>query len=161
MRGTLLMELVLLHDFGNFYMQGERYYFCVKGIMPGRHKVRIPTQGGDDHLRWLFRGWWKGPYLSCTWGGNGHARWKQGENTHMRWKLSWEVDMVEMVMQGDFSGSGGGNPIWHACKVEMVIRGDLSGCSGGDPIWSARKVGMVAWGMSHLVKFFTSWYFFC
>ena len=30
---------------------------------------------------------------------------------------------MEMVMQGDFSGGGGGDPICHACEVGMVMRG--------------------------------------
>ena len=35
-RGTLLMEIKLLHNyFWIFSMHGEKYYFCVEGAMQG------------------------------------------------------------------------------------------------------------------------------
>ena len=38
-RGTLLVEMGLLHDyFDFFFVHGEKYYFCLEGSMQGEIK---------------------------------------------------------------------------------------------------------------------------
>ena len=65
---------------GNSHVRWERS--CeVNFIGGGGDHIRVGgTQGGNGYMRLelshkvTFQGWWRGPYLTCTQGGNGHAR---------------------------------------------------------------------------------------
>ena len=147
-RGILLMEWGLLHDFfGNFSTWSERYYFCVEGSTWGGHEVTFLTCGENSHTRWLFHG--GGDNL--TWG---HTRWTWGDFSHMWWEWLCKVTfvwwwgqlnmrahemgarwlfsrMVRMAMWGDFCVVVGttqhqGHVRWFSpCMVRMAMWGEI------------------------------------
>ena len=145
------MESGLFRDFfGNFSTRGERYYFCMEGSMQGEietnirelRKTQISFLGGG-YLWWVRWGmWnevcevgfgWRGPLV----GRVGYARWgMQGRVCKVRY-MRWDLHKVRF-MQGEF-----------------YTRWDM---------WGERYDVRVTWGeiyASHLVTFFTPWYFPC
>ena len=99
-----------------------------------RIEMRIAAWGGNGHTRWEL------PHEMriATWDENCHARWEwshemriamRDENCHARWELPCEVGMVTQDEN---------------CHVRWEL---------------PRKVGMFTRDTSHLVKFFTPWYF--
>ena len=130
-RGTLLMEWGLQHDFFvNFSTRGERYYFGWRGAC----KVRICTRGENVYMRWLWMVEGTCEVRICMQGENVYARWlwmveetcevricTQGENVYARWEHACEVTL---------SGGGGTRGENMYMRWECVHKVTLNG--GGD-----------------------------
>ena len=134
-RGTLLMEWGLLHDFfGNFSTRGERYYFGwreareVRMCMQGACEVTF--SGGGGHMRWEY----VCEVRMCTRGENVYARWlwmveggMRGENMYARWEC-----VCEVTLNGGWDTRGENMYArWECvCEVRTCMRGDFEGWRG-------------------------------
>ena len=118
---------------GIFFMQHEKYYFCMEGSMQDAHKVRCLLLHVRVHARWLLvnivvgstQGGGQCEVRMAVWGDKWASEVKmptQGENGHMRWEMATPDENVHVgwewpcEVRNDYTR-------WKCpCKVRMATR---------------------------------------